>query len=189
MAPACPTAPRWRLEAYAVLCRNDCIAGPDGLTPRALMNDADWDYFQRELDSAAVTLLGRVGHEVNPNRRNRRRLVVSGAAHGVERRADGWWWNPARAPLAQALAAVAPEGGKVAVPGGRRVFDLALAAGLDAFHLTRARHVAVDGGVACFSAVAAGRPVETLLDEAGLRPGPTVALDADAGFDLTVWRR
>lgn len=182
-------SPRWQLHGYAVLCQADCIAGPDGLTPKALMNDADWDYFQRELDSAAVTLLGRIGHEVNPNRRNRRRLIVSSSARGIETRADGWWWNPADVDIAIALGACAPDGGKVAVPGGRRVFDLAHAIGWDAFHLTRARHVTVAAGIPCLTARSDARPVEWLLREAGLVPGPTLPLDPQAGFDLTIWRR
>ena len=129
----------WRIHGHAIVSADDKIAGPDGLTPASLRNEADWQRFQRALDDAAVTVLGRLGHEANPNAKGRNRLVLSSSAPGVERRADAWWWNPCRAPLEAALRQAAPGGGIVAVPGGRQVFDLFLDIGFDAFHLARAR--------------------------------------------------
>ena len=128
----------WRIHGHAIVSADDCIAGPDGFTPPELRNDADWRRFQQALDQAAITVLGRRGHEANPNAKGRNRLVLSSAAHGAERRADAWWWNPADALLEDALRLAAPAGGIVAVPGGRQVFDLFLSLGFDEFHLARA---------------------------------------------------
>jgi hypothetical protein len=136
-----------------------------------------------------VTVLGRLGHEANPNFKGRNRMVLSSAARGIERRADAWWWNPAEASLEEALAKAAPEGGIVAVPGGRLVFDLFLKIGFDAFDLARAERVQLPGGVPVFSAVATGRSAAETLAAHGLRARPTEWLDEAAGVSLTLWRR
>jgi hypothetical protein len=181
--------PRIDIHGYAIVSEDDRIAGPDGLTPDALRNEADWAYFQRELDRADLVALGRLGHEANPNVRGRRRLVLSHSADGLERRGETWWWNPARLDWPAASAALLPEGGRVAVPGGRGVFDLFLVIGYAAFHLTRAERVRLGAGRAIFAASERGRPAGQVLAEAGLRPGPVEVLDAAARVTLTVWRR
>ncbi len=136
----------WRIHGHAIVSADDKIAAADGLTPPALRNQADWRRFQQALDRAAVTVLGRLGHQANPNVKGRNRLVLSSSVDGVERRADTWWWNPADVPLEAALRQAAPGGGIVAVPGGRRVFDLFLDLGFDAFHLARAAAVRLPDG-------------------------------------------
>ena len=133
-------------------------------------------------------MLGRLGHLANPNRNRRNRLVLSSDARGVERRADAWWWNPSEAAITEALAIAAPGGGTVAVPGGRRVFDLFLAIGYDAFHLTRAAAVEVPDGVPIFSAVRPDYGADAILAAHGLRPDPPLPIDPDAGVTLTIWR-
>ena len=90
---------RWSFEGHAIVSADDRIAGPDGLTPASLRNEADWARFQAALDAAAVTVLGRLGHEANANRKGRNRLVLSSSARGVTRRDDAWWWNPADTPI------------------------------------------------------------------------------------------
>lgn len=179
----------YRIEGHAIVSDDDRIAAADGATPPALRNDADWTRFQNALDAAAVTVLGRRGHEANANPKRRNRLVLSSSAKGIERRADAWWWNPAEAPLTDALRRAAPGGGIVAVPGGRPVFDLFLAAGFDAFHLARANGVRIPGGIPLFSAIESGHTAEDVLLGAGLAPGPNEVLDAEARVTLTVWRR
>ena len=74
------------VHGYAILSDDDCIADASGATPQALRNDADWKYFQRELDRSDLTVLGRLGHEANPNAKSRARLVLSHGARGLERR-------------------------------------------------------------------------------------------------------
>ena len=178
---------RWRIHGHAIVSADDRIAGPDGQTPPALRNDADWRRFQAALDAAAVTVLGRLGHAANPNRKGRNRLVLSASARGIERRADGWWWDPAAVPVEEALARAAPGGGIVAVPGGRRVFDLFLGPGYDEFHLARATRASIPDGVPVFSAVGAGRSAAAVLAARHV-PDPVEDLDAAAGVTMTVWR-
>lgn len=177
------------IHGYAIVSDNDRIADSTGQTPEALRNDADWAYFQAELNRAAVTVLGRLGHEANPNPRGRLRMILSSSSAGLERRPDGWWWNPEALSWNKAIRVVLPEGGQVAVPGGRRVFDLFLDLGYDAFHLTRAEGTFIPDGVAVFSECDAGKSAEAVLSEKGLMPGERRILDPSAPVSLVVWRR
>jgi hypothetical protein len=177
-----------RIEGHAVVSADDRIAGPDGGTPPSLRHPEDWRRFQAALDRAAVVIVGRLGHERNPNP-GRNRLVLSSSAAGVERRADGWWWNPAKASAAEALAAAAPGGGVAAVTGGRRVFDLFLGLGYDSFFLTRMPGVPVPGGMPIFSAIAEGRSAEAVLTVGGLEPVREESLDDAGTAVLTVWEK
>ncbi len=93
-----------------------------------------------------------------------------------------------RSPLAEALAVAAPGGGIVAVPGGRRVFDLFLEIGYDRFDLARVEGVRVPDGVPIFSAVAAGRSADQVLAARGLVAKQREIIDASANVTLTVWR-
>jgi hypothetical protein len=176
------------IHGYAIVSDNDCIADASGQTPAALRNDADWAYFQSELNKSAVTVLGRLGHEANPNPKGRLRMIVSSSSTGLERRVDGWWWNPERMPWTQAIQAVLPRGGRVAVPGGRRVFDLFLTIGYDAFHLARAEGTFVPNGVPVFSGCSSDTRAESILSECGLRPNPRQILDPAGPVSLTIWR-
>lgn len=178
---------RYQIHGHAIVSADDRIADANGMVPPALRNEADWARFQAALDRATVTVLGRLGHEANPNVKGRNRLVLSSTAKGVERRAGTWWWNPAGASLDEALAKAAPEGGIVAVPGGRRVFDLVLALGFDEFHLARAERVRIPGGIPIFSGVLEGRTAEEILAAQGLTPSPRETLDPAAGVTLVVW--
>jgi hypothetical protein len=179
----------YRIEGHAIVSVDGRIAGADGRTPPALRNDADWARFQAALDAAAAVVLGRIAHEHNPNVAKRNRIVVSSSAQGLERRADAWWWNPANLPVAEAFAAAAPRGGTIAVPGGRRVFDLFLGIGYDAFHLARAAGVKMPKGVPIFSAVNSDTLPEEILAEAGLAPDAPEVLDRAKGVTLVTWRR
>ena len=179
----------YAIHGHAIVSADDKIADASGLTPPALRNETDWARFQAALDRAVVTVLGRLAHEANPNRKGRNRLVLSASARGVERREDAWWWNPADLTVADALAAAAPAAGVVAVPGGRRVFDLFLSIGFDAFHLARAAGVTIPGGIPIFSAVGRGRRAADILAGHGLVAGEPEMLDAVARVALTVWRR
>lgn len=177
------------IHGYAIVSDDDRIADANGQMPDVLRNDADWAYFQAGLDQSLVTVLGRLGHEANPNPRKRLRLIVSSASRDLERRDDGWWWNPNRLPWHQAIRTVLPGGGRVAVPGGRRVFDLFLDIGYDAFHLARAQGARLPNGVALFSECDQGRSAEAVLSSRGLSAGPRQILDPAAPVSLTVWRR
>ncbi|MEP2119489.1 MAG: hypothetical protein ABJP31_02465 [Bauldia litoralis] len=180
---------RWAFHGHAIVSDDDRIAGPDGLTPESLRNDADWGRFQAALDAAAVTILGRLGHEANPNVRGRNRLVLSSGVRGIIRRDGAWWWNPAGTPLADALEIAAPQGGLAVVPGGRLVFDYFLKTGFDQFHLARAEGIRVPGGVPVFSGISSGSSAAECLAAGGLVADAPEALDPAANVSLTVWRR
>jgi len=176
------------IHGYAIVTDDDKIAGPDGATPPCLRNAADWTYFQGELDKADLVALGRFAHDANPNLKGRRRLVLSRAAVGLERRRDAFWWNPAGIAWRDVASELLPSGGRVAVPGGQGAFDLFLGFGYRAFHLTRCHGTTAPGGRALFSACDRGLTAEAILSGAGLLAAQTLELDANAGVMLTIWR-
>lgn len=179
----------YSIQGHAIVSDDDRIADAAGHMPRALQNTVDSRQFQAALAKAAVIVLGRKGHEAHPNRHGRNRMVLSTTSRGLERRDDAWWWNPAHITIAEALAEVAPKGGLVAIPGGRRVYDLFLVIGYDEFHLARARGVRLPGGVPVFTECSERRSADEVLASRGLVPAPVEVLDASAGVTLTVWRR
>ncbi len=178
---------RVELIGLAIISADDCIADARGEMPDGLRNEADWAHFQQELDRADLTLLGRIGHERHPNTKNRHRLIVSSSAQGLDLRPDGWWWNPASLPWDEVTGRLMPRGGRVAVPGGRRVFDLCLTLGYAEFHLSRAERCLLPGGTKLFTACATD-PADHVLREAGLNAGERSWLDEEAGVSFCVWR-
>jgi hypothetical protein len=183
------SSPEIKIHGYAIVSDDDHIADSSGRTPESLRNDADWAHFQGELDRADIVALGRLGHEANPNFKERRRLVLSNAARGLEQRVDAWWWNPARTPWRDVAAKLLPGGGRVAVPGGQAVFDLFMAIGYDSFHLSRASGVLLAGGRSVFAACDRGLSADSALSDAGLRPDGPRIIDAAARVTLNVWRK
>lgn len=181
--------PRYEIHGHAIVSDNDCIADADGRMPDALRNEADWARFQAELDSAVLVVLGRGGHDAHPNVRGRLRMVVSSHVAGVERREDGWWWNPGQASLGEALRLAAPTGGKIAVPGGRRINDLFLSLGFDAFHLVRKRGVVIPRGIPVFTRAWVAGSAERLLASHGLHASHSEEIDPANGVTLTIWTR
>jgi hypothetical protein len=177
------------VHGYALVSNNDCIAAADGVTPPTLRNAKDWEYYQNAQAHSALVVFGRRSHEFEPNVRGEARLVVSRTAAGLEQRADGWWWDPAQVGWPEVAARLLPGGGEVAAGGGQGLFDLFLAIGFDAFHLSRARHVTLPGGLPIFSACGAGVTADQVLTNAGLRVGEHLPLDPEAGVEMDVWRR
>ncbi len=176
------------IHGYAIVSADDHIADATGAMPASLRNDADWAYFQAELDRADWVAIGRLSHEATPNPRGRRRLIVSGHADGVERREDGVWWRPATAPFEDVATQLMPDGGRLAVPGGQGVFELFLGVGYTAFHLARAETVKLPGGRGLFSSTENGEPADATLQRFGLKAGATRWLDEAARVSLTVYR-
>ncbi|MGO9769400.1 MAG: hypothetical protein ACLPSW_07555 [Roseiarcus sp.] len=177
------------IRGYAIVSDDDRIAAANGLTPVCLRNEKDWAYYQGALDRADLVVFGRRSHEAEPNARRHRRVVVSRSAAGLERRADGWWWDPDRAPWRRVAEKLLPSGGLVAAPGGQVVFDLFLKIGFDEFHLSRAHGVRLVGGRGVFSACESGVAAETLLAEGGLRLSERITLDPIQRVEMNVWRR
>lgn len=180
--------PNHTIDGYAIVSDDHCIADADGNMPDCLKNDADWAYFQAALDAAVVTVVGRKGHQANPNHKNRRRLILSRSVDAPEQRSDGWWWNPAGCDWASVQQQVAPEHGAIAVPGGRDVFDLFLQPGYSSFHLARAEGTLVPGGTKLFSGLDTTTP-EQLLATYGMKPDATTWLDRPARVSMTIWRK
>ena len=176
---------RWPVAGYAIVSRDGMIADRNGLYPDSLRDDADWEMFQSELDRSAVTVLGRLSHEAAPNTRNRLRVVVTGSSPGLVRAADAYRWNPGAVPADRMLEEVLPQGGRVAVPGGRRVFDLFLRRGYAEFHLTRRATVTLPGGVPVFSAVTTNADPEAVLARSGMALAARRPLAS--GTELSVW--
>jgi dihydrofolate reductase len=178
------------ISGYAIVSDDDKIAGRDGLIPASLRNEKDWDFYQRALARSDVIVFGHRSHEAEPNERGDCRLVISrGVAAGLERRSDGWWWNPARVSWEETATRLLPQGGDVAVPGGQGVFDLFLEIGFDAFYLSRAHGVTLPGGRALFAACDTGLSAAAVLANAGLSVSETIALDPKQGVEMNVLRR
>jgi hypothetical protein len=177
------------ITGYAIVSDDDRIAGADGLVPPSLRNEQDWEHYQRELAGSDLIVFGHRSHEFEPNIRGDKRLVISSRVAGLKRRADAWWWNPARTSWGEVTDKLLPLGGRVAAPGGQGVFDLFLGAGYDAFHLSRAHGVLLPGGKAVFSACDAGLSAEAVLAGVGLSLSEKIALDPEHGVDMTIWRR
>lgn len=176
------------IHGYAIVSEDDRIADANGAMPRALLNDADWAYFQAELDRADLVAIGRTSHEATPNVKRRRRLVLSRSARGLERREDALWWNPLELGWSEVVGELAPKGGRVATPGGQAAFDVFREIGFTAFHLSRAEGVSLPGGRGLFAACEAGASAESVLMKAGLSAGPRVEIDVAARVSLTLWR-
>ena len=180
---------RYAIHGHAIISADDRIAAADGTVPDALRDEADWQRFQAALDRAAVTVLGRRGHEANPNSARRKRLVLSASVEGIEDRPDAIWWNPNGAAVGEALARAAPGGGVAAVAGGRRVFDLFLRLGFEEFHLARAAGARIPDGIPVFSGVAEGLSADDVLAAHGLVVVHREVLDRRANVTLAIWRR
>ncbi len=177
------------VTGYAIVSDDDKIAGADGLTPTSLRNEKDWELYQRAQELANLVVFARRSHELEPNIHKSPRLVVSREAAGLEKRPDGWWWDPRRTTWEEVAARILPMGGVVAVGGGQVVFDLFLTIGFSGFHLSRAHGVKLPGGRSVFSACDTGVPATTVLEQNGLNLTKTIPLDPEHGVEMTIWRR
>ena len=158
---------RWRLVAHAIVSREGRICATDGTMPPCLVVPEDQARFRAALEDAALTILGREGHERHP-RGTRRRLVLTSRVAGAEQESESvLFWNPGGAPLADALARLAPGGGTAVVAGGTGVMT-ALLPVTDAFDLAIAHDCVIPDGRPCLLGADDVAAVETRLGEAGL---------------------
>ena len=177
------------ITGYAIVSDDDKIAAADGLTPASLRNGKDWELYQRAQQLANLAVFARRSHELEPNIHKSLRLVVSREAAGIEKRPDGWWWDPRRITWEEVALRVLPAGGVVAVGGGQVVFDLFLMIGFSGFHLSRAHGVELPGGRSVLSACDTGLSAATVLEQHGLNLTKTIPLDPEHGVEMTIWRR
>ena len=179
-----------RIEGYAIVSADGMIADAAGRMPAALTIEADQKFFHAALDRAACVVHGRHSHEGGPNAPCRRRLILTRsvaalAPHSAHPRA--LLWNPAGAPLEEALQALDAPAGVLAVIGGAEAYELFWSAGYDAFYLSRVASARLPGGRPVFQQVGPNRTPEDVLASHGLRPGESKVLQPDAGATLVTW--
>jgi len=143
------------------------------------------------MDRAALLVHGRNSHEGGPRAANRKRIILTRriAAIALEPAyPHALLWNPAGASLQQAVAAIAPGDGAVAVIGGTEVFGMFLPL-YDAFHLTRAAQARIPGGRPLFPQMRPDTTAENVLAQHGLHVQEHRDLDSAAGVSLTTFVR
>jgi dihydrofolate reductase len=180
-----------RVEGYVIASADGMLADAKHEMPASLRNDADQQFFQAALDRVATVVHGRHSHEGGPRATRRRRLVLTRQIATVApdpSHPNSLLWNPAGAPLEQALEALGVEDGTIAVIGGPDVFDLFLPS-FDAFHLSRAANAILPGGCPVFTGAGPPATPEDILAAHGLKPGPRRVLDAAAGVSVVTWAR
>ncbi len=178
-------------EGYAVVSADGFIADADGVMPDALKFEADWDYFQAALDDADITLIGRHTHEAAPNLKKRHRLVFSTRTGELTREnATTFWIDPGKADPCRAIAELFGPSAKVAVVGGRAVFDWVLSnPGFSTFHLSLAHHVRLGRGQTIFKGANDLSAALSLLNDHGLTLKHRSWFDRQNGLELLVYGR
>lgn len=179
-------ADRYWIEGHAIVSTDGMIADADGAMPNALMNEADWALFQASLDAAVVTVLGRAGHLRHPNRGRKRLVFTTSVARFAFDPDDplSLYCNPEAGPIEDALGALGVSEGRIAVAGGRRVFDHFLGR-YDCFVLSEQHQLLLPAGVPCFST---GHP-RAVLSASGLAPRAFSIIDAQTNVTQTQWLR
>jgi dihydrofolate reductase len=178
------------IEAYAIVSADGMIADETGDMPKELQLEADRVYFEDGLEHAAAIVHGRYSQEIQPKSPFRRRLILtrSVTTHAPDPANPlARLWNPAGAPLTEALEALGVGGGRVAVLGGPQVYSLFLKKGYDCFHLSRVPDVRLPGGLRLFLREKFDGEPDDCLSGAGLMPGKTVPLGD--GVTVTDWTR
>lgn len=178
-------------EGHVIMSDDAMLSDAHGRMPPDLKNDADWSYFQAQLDAAAIVVVGRQGAEAHPNKPGRKRVVFTSnpGPFGWSRQGDVWKIDPARADVLTLTRQIAPGGGTVAVTGGTRVFDWFLERKwFRRFHLVQALGVRIPGGRPVFSGLSSQNEAGVLakLSAAGLVPTSQSMLDPAATVRLTI---
>jgi dihydrofolate reductase len=177
-----------RIEGYVIVSGDGKLADGKRDMPASIRNDADQHFFQSSLDQAAAIVHGRNSYEGGPRADQRKRLVVTRRTAALAPDPDhpnALLWNPKGATFDHALQALGAADGTIAIIGGPEVFSMFLPR-YDSFHLSRAEHARIPGGLSPFTE--AGTPEEVLARH-GLKPGPRRDLDAKAGVSVTTWTR
>jgi dihydrofolate reductase len=180
-----------RIEGYVIVSTDGMIADGKAQIPASLRNDADQNFFQTSLDSAAAVLHGRHSHEGGPRAARRKRLVLTRQVAALApdpSYPNALLWNPVGTTLDEALRQLGVTEGTIAVIGGSEVFSQFLPL-YDAFHLSRAANAKIPGGIPVFTEVGPNATPEDVLARHGLKAGPRRDLDKAAGISLVTWQR
>jgi dihydrofolate reductase len=181
----------YEIVGYVIVSADGMLADANGRMPDSLRNEADQRYFQSGLDDAAAVVHGRHSHEGGPRAARRKRLVLTRQVAAVAPAPplpNALLWNPVGATLEQALERLGVTDGVVAIIGGAEIFSLFLPL-YGTFHLSRAAHARIPGGVPVFTECGPNATPEDVLARHGLHPGPRRDLDAAAGITVVTWRR
>lgn len=179
----------YRFIGYAIVSDDGMLADASGIIPPSMVVKADQEFFMHGLDAAEALVHGRNSAE-QPTSPDRFRLIATRqieATATITDRPNALLWNPEGAPVEEALDDLGIEGGEIAIIGGTDIFGLFLPR-YELFHLTRAPGVALPGGRPVFPQVPAQTP-ESLLEAAGLTPGPAHNLDQQSGVTVVTWHR
>lgn len=177
-------------KGYAIVSADGFIADDSGRMPKALCFEADWAHFRRALDQADIMLLGRHTHELSPSVTNRRRLVASrGVRAVIQENSSTWWVNPEEVTPASAVAVVIGTEAKVAVAGGKGVYDWILdEGGYDVFELSVARNVKLGSGRPLFDSIGSLNEIIGRLGAKGLTLCERSWLNQTAKLELLTFK-
>jgi dihydrofolate reductase len=185
-----PRALRFCIEGYVIVSADGMLAKGDHAMPGELKFEADKAFFSAALDRADLVVHGRLSQEDHPNSPRRRRIILtrktdSLAADPENPRAV--LWNPAGSRFEAACEFAGVTAGRIAIIGGRAVFDLFMDR-YETFFLSQAARVVLPGGEPCFSGVPTRSPQQVLAAH-GLKPSEAQILDAANDVTVTPWRR
>jgi dihydrofolate reductase len=181
----------YEIVGYVIVSADGMLADANGQMPDSIRNETDQHYFQSALDEAGAVVHGRHSHEGGPRAARRKRLVLTRQTASVApdpSHPNALLWNPVGATLEQALECLGVSDGAIAIIGGPEVFSLFLPL-YATFHLSRAAHARIPGGLAVFTECGPNATPEDVLARHSLHPGPRRDLDAAAGVTLVTWRR
>jgi hypothetical protein len=179
-----------RIEGFVIVSADGRLANAAHVMPDELKFEGDKTFFSAALDRADLVVHGRNSYEDQPNSPRRKRLVVTRKVAALApdpSNPKATFWNPERASFEAACARAGVSTGTVAILGGPDVFDLFMDR-YDTFWLSKAPHVRLPDGEACFAGVPARSP-EQVLAAHGLEPGLPIVLDPAFDVGVTPWRR
>ena len=133
---------------YAIISSDCFIADANSQMPDGLRNASDWQYFQSELDSSDLILIGKKSY-INFQNSKRNRLIPTSRIKDIEiQKSDLCFFNPSSISIEGAVKIFLPNTTKIAVVGGNKVYDLVFSAMyFNEFHLTVSHSFFMNDGI------------------------------------------
>lgn len=178
------------VEGYVIVSANGMLADVRHVMPDSLKFPEDQAFFQDALDQSDLIVHGRHSHEQQPRSDERTRLVLTRQIEALAPDPEfpnATLWNPDGVSFDKACERAGVTSGSAAIIGGPAVYALFLDR-YNAFWLSQAHGVAIEGGLGVFPQVPEFTPQQILASH-GLTARETRVLDAAESLDLTVWRR